>query len=255
MARAGARRTAPGHRFAAAERFVDAAEMLCAEAVALGARGAGVLLHRESGPPALAVDNLPELADEHRLYTVTRAHWNDNPLFGALRRRIGVLDGEDLGGIAFVEVARDHGYQGTANEALFAPLIAPGGWFGTVACVLRRPADAVLERELSLLATELSVWCTAHGIGRLPDLAVPELPARQHQIARLAASGRTNVEIAGELGISVNTVKLRLKQAFERLHVNNRTELANVLRRLAPLDGVPEGVTHRGAIAITRARR
>lgn len=134
-------------------------------------------------------------------------------------------------------------------------MIDPSGWFGTIVYALLTPATGAVERELSMLATELYVWCTAHSIGRLPDPGGPELPVRQHQIAWLAASGRTNLEIADDLGISVNTVKLRLKQVFERLHVSNRTELANALRRLAPLDGVEEGVTRRGGIAVTRAPR
>jgi DNA-binding NarL/FixJ family response regulator len=41
-------------------------------------------------------------------------------------------------------------------------------------------------------------------------------------------SGRA--EIAEALAISINTVKARLKESFERLGVDNRTELANVLR-------------------------
>ncbi len=56
------------------------------------------------------------------------------------------------------------------------------------------------------------------------------LTPRQSEIAQLAALGHTNAEIAAALGISINTVKARLKEVFERLDVCNRTELANVLR-------------------------
>jgi DNA-binding NarL/FixJ family response regulator len=71
-------------------------------------------------------------------------------------------------------------------------------------------------------------------------------------VAELAARGHTNAEIAGEIGISVNTVKARLKQVFERLDVANRTELVHVLRRMAPLRGVKPGITRLGSVTITR---
>ena len=87
------------------------------------------------------------------------------------------------------------------------------------------------------------MWCCARGIATIPE--VRPLAPRQHEVATLAAGGRTNPEIADELGISINTVKLRLKQAFERLGVDNRTELANVLRRLAPLDGFRQASSSR----------
>jgi DNA-binding NarL/FixJ family response regulator len=78
------------------------------------------------------------------------------------------------------------------------------------------------------------------------------LACRQHEIATLAASGRTNPEIADALGISINTVKLRLKQAFERLGVESRTELVTMFQRLAPLEGIPPGISRRGSVTITR---
>ncbi len=72
----------------------------------------------------------------------------------------------------------------------------------------------------------------------LADIAaVPErvrLGPRQRQIAELAALGQTNDEIARALAISVNTVKARLKEVFERLDVRNRTELALEMRLLEP---------------------
>src|SRR3569623_69937 len=85
-----------------------------------------------------------------------------------------------------------------------------------------RPLASELERELSMLVTQLSVWCTDRGIGVLPELPGLRLAPRQFQIAQLAATGRTNGEIADALGISVNTVMDRLKQVFDRLAVTNR---------------------------------
>jgi DNA-binding NarL/FixJ family response regulator len=56
-----------------------------------------------------------------------------------------------------------------------------------------------------------------------------ELGPRQRDVAQLAVRGLTNKEIGELLGISINTVKARLKEVFHRLEVTNRTELAFVL--------------------------
>jgi DNA-binding NarL/FixJ family response regulator len=88
----------------------------------------------------------------------------------------------------------------------------------------------------------------------VPDVRpTHRLTPRQHRIARLAASGYTNEDIAEALAISVNTVKARLKQAFERLDVTNRIELAGVIKLHAPPDEVAPGVTHLETVAVTRA--
>lgn len=109
MARTRAHERERANRLTAAERFVDAAAVVCEASRALGVDGCAVMLHGEGGPPVLAVDNLPAITDEHRLYCVSRAHWDENPVFAALRQRIGVFDREDLGGVPFVDLARDHG--------------------------------------------------------------------------------------------------------------------------------------------------
>ncbi|MBQ9067959.1 MAG: response regulator transcription factor [Eggerthellaceae bacterium] len=53
-----------------------------------------------------------------------------------------------------------------------------------------------------------------------------DLSRRQLQLVRFVAEGRSNGEIAAELGISANTVKNHLAAIFDKLNVNNRTELA-----------------------------
>jgi DNA-binding CsgD family transcriptional regulator len=108
-----------------------------------------------------------------------------------------------------------------AAEVAF-PVIGRQGWFATIVC---GGATAAHQRELAMIAMHLSVWCTVRGIGGSNDALTP----RQLEIAELAALGQTNAEIAAALGISINTVKARLKEVFERLGVCNRTELAHEL--------------------------
>ena len=131
-------------------------------------------------------------------------------------RRIGIPECE----VRFETVSVD----GDGRIAL--PVLGPHGWFATLVCSSAEALTRPVERQAALLATYLSVWCTEHGI---VDTAALGLTPRQLEIARHAARGETNAEIADALGISVNTVKRRLKQVFEQLDICNRTELAQVL--------------------------
>jgi DNA-binding NarL/FixJ family response regulator len=52
------------------------------------------------------------------------------------------------------------------------------------------------------------------------------LTERELGVLRLVTEGLRNREIAVELGISENTVKFHLKNIVEKLHAQNRAELA-----------------------------
>jgi DNA-binding NarL/FixJ family response regulator len=72
--------------------------------------------------------------------------------------------------------------------------------------------------------------------GDISDVDRVEIPAifnqlspRQLDVARLVGKGQTNYQIACELGITENTVKLYVSQVLRLTHMHNRTQLALAL--------------------------
>ena len=57
-----------------------------------------------------------------------------------------------------------------------------------------------------------------------------ELTRREREVAELAAKGLRNPEIAQSLGISENTVKHHLKIAFQKMNIDRRSKLIDMLR-------------------------
>lgn len=240
---------------ASAETFIDAARAACDETARLGMRQCVVFLHAASGPPALVIDNLPSgMTDEQRLsITGDQLPWRVNPAFVRLREHVEFIGADAISPESFQSTAASVGYTGPQLHVFAAPVIGPTGWFATILCGSHAPHSASLSLELAMIASRLTAWCGARGVERVPELAESAwLSKRQFRIAQLAVAGSTNQEIAAQLGISINTVKVRLKQAFARLGVTSREQLGLLLRQLSALDGVPVGVSRHGHVTITR---
>lgn len=64
-----------------------------------------------------------------------------------------------------------------------------------------------------------------------PDMAAPtSLTEREYEVLRALCAGKTNKQIAIDLGLLEPTIKLHVKTLYRRLGVNNRTQAAMVAR-------------------------
>ena len=76
------------------------------------------------------------------------------------------------------------------------------------------------------------------------------LTAREFEVLRLVAAGRSNREIAGELFISAKTASVHVSNILAKLGVTSRGEAAATAHRLRLFDSFPPGDA--GALAPSR---
>ncbi|WP_229074746.1 AAA family ATPase [Actinoplanes sp. DH11] len=130
--------------------------------------------------------------------------------------------GEDLPGWAFEQARRQHGY---------------GAWLRR----RRRPAESrplLRAAAATFDALGATAWADrsraelrASGESlRRPAETAAELTPQETQIARLAAEGLSNRDIADRLFLSPRTVSTHLSRIYPKLGIRSRAELARALR-------------------------
>ena len=62
-------------------------------------------------------------------------------------------------------------------------------------------------------------------------MQLPELTSRELDVLKLLATGRSNKEIAAQLGVGEGTVRTHCNSIFPKLNVSDRTQAANVALR------------------------
>lgn len=80
-------------------------------------------------------------------------------------------------------------------------------------------------RWIDRLLLERALAITARS-GKVGSSSAAALTAREAAVAELVSRGLRNREVAKELGLSEGTVKVYLYRIYEKLGINNRTELA-----------------------------
>ncbi len=201
---------------------------------------------------AMLVDDTQESYADHELrlrYVESLPH---DPQLAAMIERHCPIGGEPFAE-RMVAMAREYGYSGPGLCPRIVPLTGTDGLLGFLRFVTRTPMTRAIERDLDVLGTYSSAHLVRLGVAVRADVWL-ELSAREREIAELAGRGLTNGEIAELAQISVDTVKKHLKQVFLRLQIANRAELAALLVRVAPLDGLGPGVTRVENCWVTKSR-
>jgi DNA-binding CsgD family transcriptional regulator len=88
---------------------------------------------------------------------------------------------------------------------------------------LRGPGPDFSERDRALLTLLRPHLQQAYHDAERQRSPVPKLTARQWDLLNLIAGGRSNFQIARQLGLSEGTVRTHLENIYARLNVSNRT--------------------------------
>lgn len=187
---------------------------------------AGALARLERGGEAI------ELAEE-QLELARR--WGSPGSVGNALRLLGTLKGAD--GLAELEEAVAV-LEGTPARLEHAKAL---GALGTALRLARRPGEA---REPLQRALEGATVCSAtrlaervreelHASGARPRRealsGVEALTPSELRVTRLAADGLTNREVAQQLFVTPKTVEVHLSNAYRKLEIRSRRELAGAL--------------------------
>ncbi len=117
--------------------------------------------------------------------------------------------------------------QGFENRMQLCLSTAPGPDAGPGRTVrllfLREPGLDFSERDRALLTLLRPNLQQAYHDAERRRRPVPELAPRQSDLLHLIAGGRTNTQIARQLGLSEGTVRTHLENICSRLQVSNRT--------------------------------
>ena len=110
--------------------------------------------------------------------------------------------------------------------ALYLPG-TPGSYAGSGRTIrmafFRGPGRDFSERDRALLALLRPHLHRAYLNAERRRSPTPQLTPRQWELLRLVAAGRTNAQIARQLGLSEGTVRIHLQNIYARLQVPSRT--------------------------------
>ena len=168
--------------------------------------------------------------------------------------RVAIVAADPRRGLMLSRLVRDLGHEVVAGVELAAVVLTdgvavrddlPAVSLGTEGenSRARLPRDASAEQvdaALRAVAVGLSVSVAEGPARRFEALREPDEPAlltpRELEVLRGVANGLTNKEIAGDLGISLHTVKFHVESLMRKLVVSSRAEAVSKSMRLKLLE-------------------
>ena len=109
--------------------------------------------------------------------------------------------------------------------------------FASFSVLLRGLTDEVVKRKYPALSERfdkikerfLTGWAVLHDV--MSSEEIPSyLTEREYQVAKLAAAGLHNSEIAEKLSVTESTVRTHLRTIFQKLQIDRRAKLAERLK-------------------------
>ena len=110
-------------------------------------------------------------------------------------------------------------YTGDENKMVPAQVMAHGG----AAFVSKSEQPAVLLDTIATVAGGRMVFPFID-VRAIYDNPLATLTRRELEVLADLASGRTNKQIARDLGVSLNTIKFHVRNLFQKLGVNSRSQ-------------------------------
>ena len=188
---------------------------------------------------------LPDLAEAHALVDteLARARQAGQPRGIGIALRASALLGDREERIPLLREAAETLSRSPSTLELARTLTE----YGTA---LARSGQRASAREPLGRAMDLAARCGAHLLARRAREELRAIGARPRRerltgiesltpgelgVARLAAQGLTNRQIAQTLFVSTKTVGTHLGHIYDKLAVNNREDLAQIMRETSPL--------------------
>ena len=117
-------------------------------------------------------------------------------------------------------------YTGDANKIVPSQVMTHGG----AAFVSKSEQPAVLLDTIAAVAAGRMVFPYIN-VRSIYDNPLSTLTRREMEVLADLASGRTNKQIARDLGISLNTIKFHVRNLFQKLGVNSRGQAISMYLR------------------------
>lgn len=90
-----------------------------------------------------------------------------------------------------------------------------------------RARDIIIQIELGMDISQRGKKANIPAIDTINKLATDAISEREYDVIKELCKGKSNLEIAENLFVSMNTIKTHLKNIFSKMEVKSRAELVN----------------------------